>query len=81
MNIQPSFEEFASLAQSYRVIPVWRSLLGDQVTPVAIFARCVGDSDGFLLESVDNGERWSRCLLYTSPSPRDATLSRMPSSA
>ena len=24
--------------------------------------------------------RWT-CLLYTSPSPRDATLSRMPSSA
>ena len=24
---------------------------------------------------------YSRCLLYTSPSPRDATLSRMPSSA
>ena len=28
------------------------------------------------------GEGWTRdCLLYTSPSPRDATLSRMPSSA
>ena len=27
-----------------------------------------------------NGERYD-CLLYTSPSPRDATLSRMPSSA
>ena len=27
-----------------------------------------------------NGTTWS-CLLYTSPSPRDATLSRMPSSA
>ena len=26
-------------------------------------------------------ERDNRCLLYTSPSPRDATLSRMPSSA
>ena len=25
-------------------------------------------------------EEWT-CLLYTSPSPRDATLSRMPSSA
>ena len=25
--------------------------------------------------------RTPRCLLYTSPSPRDATLSRMPSSA
>ena len=24
---------------------------------------------------------WKDCLLYTSPSPRDATLSRMPSSA
>ena len=26
-------------------------------------------------------ERLATCLLYTSPSPRDATLSRMPSSA
>ena len=26
-------------------------------------------------------ERYYSCLLYTSPSPRDATLSRMPSSA
>ena len=26
-------------------------------------------------------ELCSNCLLYTSPSPRDATLSRMPSSA
>ena len=25
--------------------------------------------------------RFESCLLYTSPSPRDATLSRMPSSA
>ena len=25
--------------------------------------------------------KWGICLLYTSPSPRDATLSRMPSSA
>ena len=28
-----------------------------------------------------NGDRLHSCLLYTSPSPRDATLSRMPSSA
>ena len=27
------------------------------------------------------GEEFTICLLYTSPSPRDATLSRMPSSA
>ena len=33
---------------------------------------------------VSKKKRWSLvsvCLLYTSPSPRDATLSRMPSSA
>ena len=29
----------------------------------------------------DDIARLSACLLYTSPSPRDATLSRMPSSA
>ena len=28
-----------------------------------------------------NGKKLNNCLLYTSPSPRDATLSRMPSSA
>ena len=35
-------------------------------------------------EGIDNTEELPRhkfCLLYTSPSPRDATLSRMPSSA
>ena len=32
-------------------------------------------------EVVLNVEVFGSCLLYTSPSPRDATLSRMPSSA
>ena len=31
--------------------------------------------------SVDSSPDFCICLLYTSPSPRDATLSRMPSSA
>ena len=37
-----------------------------------------------LMESVkiaDGQDKTRTCLLYTSPSPRDATLSRMPSSA
>ena len=33
-----------------------------------------------LIKRHELGPRWV-CLLYTSPSPRDATLSRMPSSA
>ena len=27
------------------------------------------------------GKQWKFCLLYTSPSPRDRSVSRMPSSA
>ena len=30
---------------------------------------------------LENQEQALTCLLYTSPSPRDATLSRMPASA
>ena len=40
--------------------------------------------DGFgVYKSVDAGNTWQHkgCLLYTSPSPRDRTRSRMPSSA
>ena len=32
-------------------------------------------------EDTNDGDSLQGCLLYTSPSPRDATLSRMPSSA
>ena len=58
--VRPSRDEFCALARTHRVVPVWRSLLADLTTPVAAFARLVGDGDGFLLESVEHGERWSR---------------------
>ena len=39
--------------------------------------------NGKVIDATGGGEAkvLSTCLLYTSPSPRDATLSRMPSSA
>ena len=43
-------------------------------------SRLVGDDD-CEKNVIDFGLRAGSCLLYTSPSPRDATLSRMPSSA
>ena len=44
--------------------------------------RHVGDAEfEELLSSVYSRDSSAACLLYTSPSPRDATLSRMPSSA
>jgi anthranilate synthase component 1 len=57
--IRPSREEFKRLAQHSTVVPVWREVLADLVTPVAAFMRCVGDEPGFLLESVEH-ERWNR---------------------
>ena len=64
-------------------------------TPEAVFANVktllnteiVGQIKATYLFVVDGdhpgecNERFLTCLLYTSPSPRDATLSRMPSSA
>ena len=40
-----------------------------------------GHTDNRPLGPLFSAMQFLRCLLYTSPSPRDATLSRMPSSA
>lgn len=54
-------DDFHRIAAQYNVVPIWRHLLADLVTPVAAFARLCGDTEpGFLLESVDHGGRWSR---------------------
>ena len=41
----------------------------------------VNELDGIAIMSDTDNSKQKSCLLYTSPSPRDATLSRMPSSA
>ena len=48
---------------------------GKPVIPIFIWDE--NDSD----LHTGGAAKWWFCLLYTSPSPRDATLSRMPSSA
>ena len=51
------------------------------LNPQSIYATDLdGDGDKDVL-SASEGDDKIACLLYTSPSPRDATLSRMPSSA
>ncbi len=60
MLLRPSRDEFHSLARDHTVVPVWAEVLGDLETPVAAYAKLVGDGPGFLLESVEHGERWSR---------------------
>jgi anthranilate synthase component 1 len=53
-------ETFHELARDYTVIPVWREILADLTTPVAIYTRIANGDGCFLLESVEHGERWSR---------------------
>jgi anthranilate synthase component 1 len=60
MRTNPSRDDFRVLARKYSVVPVWRELLGDMITPVAAFLRVVGGAPGFLFESVEHGERWAR---------------------
>ncbi len=60
LTMKPSRDEFHALAAEHTVVPVWTELLADLETPVAAFLKLVGDGDGFLLESVEHGERWSR---------------------
>jgi anthranilate synthase component 1 len=64
----PSFEEFQDLARSGNVVPVYRQLLADTLTPVSAFQRLDAGEHGFLLESVTGGERIGRySLLATEP--------------
>jgi len=58
--MRPSRDEFRALAGEHTVVPVWTEVLADLETPVAAFAKLVGSGSGFLLESVEHGERWSR---------------------
>ena len=60
MRISPTRDEFRALATQYSVVPVWAEVLADLETPVAAYMKLVGDKPGFLLESVEHGERWSR---------------------
>ncbi len=58
----PGAVGFRTLARAHRIVPVWRELVADTVTPVAAFLQIVGTdgTSGFLLESVEGGERWGR---------------------
>ena len=57
---RPGRGEFRKLAASHTVVPVWREIVADTLTPVAAYLRLDPRPDGFLLESVEGGERWGR---------------------
>ncbi|MGH7514498.1 MAG: anthranilate synthase component I family protein [Gemmatimonadales bacterium] len=65
-----SFEAFAARArQGGGMVPVTRQVVLDGDTPVSAFAKLHRGPYGFLLESLEGGERWARyTFLSTDPS-------------
>ena len=67
--IVPTLEEFRSLARSGKLVPVYREVFADHETPVSAFRKIHEGRYGFLLESVEGGEKWGRySLLGSRPS-------------
>jgi anthranilate synthase component 1 len=60
MRYYPPLEVFAELAQQYTMVPVYRQLTGDTLTPVTAFGRLAEGEWSFLFESVVGGERVGR---------------------
>ena len=91
-QIEITKNKFKEFSKSYNLIPVYKVINKDNHTPVSIYKSLKNYANTFLLESVEGNKNFARysfiglnpdkiCLLYTSPSPRDGLLSRMPSSA
>src|SRR3954468_9681773 len=60
MRHHPSFEEFERLARQGNLVPVYRRLVGDTLTPVSAFCKIQEGDWAFLFESVIGGERLGR---------------------
>ncbi|PYS53797.1 MAG: anthranilate synthase component I [Acidobacteria bacterium] len=59
--MQPSLDELRTLRTQGNVIPVYKSVIADFLTPVSAFLKLEkGRSYAFLLESVEGGERIAR---------------------
>jgi len=57
----PTRDEARVLAKDHGLIPVYREVLADMLTPVRAYSLlCPPGSPGFLLESVEGGERLAR---------------------
>jgi anthranilate synthase component 1 len=60
MAFVPDFEAFARAAAGGRLVPVYRRLFGDTLTPLEAYRRIAGGESSFLFESVVGGEKIGR---------------------
>ncbi len=71
----PTREDTRVLAKEHALIPVYREVLADMLTPVRAYSLlCPPGTPGFLLESVEGGERLAR-YSFIGFEPKDLDLS------
>ena len=64
----PNYASFQTLSAKGNLIPVYREILADLDTPVGAFKKIDDGRYGFLLESIEGGEKWGRyTFLGSSP--------------
>jgi anthranilate synthase component 1 len=71
-SISPSFAEFRRLASQGNVVPVYRAVVADMLSPVSAYLRVAPQTEresrehpySFLLESVEGGERIGRYTFF-----------------
>src|ERR1700689_1375701 len=56
----PNFSAFSDAAKTAQIVPVYRQLLSDRLTPVGAFDLLEKEDYAFLLESVVGGEKIAR---------------------
>ncbi len=59
-SLAPLADELQSASETHDIVPIGVELHADSVTPVGAFQRFVGTNEGFLLESVEDGQRFGR---------------------
>src|SRR5262245_17792692 len=60
MRYCPTIDEYLVLARQYNLVPIYRQLIGDTLTPVSAFCKILEGDWAFLFESVVGGERMGR---------------------
>ena len=60
MHVSPTFEEFQAASADGKIVPVYRELFGDTLTPVEAYRRIARGTSSFLFESVVGGEKIGR---------------------
>src|SRR5437660_12922342 len=60
MSISLTLDQVKERARRAPMVPIFRDMLSDALTPVTAFAALAGDGPAYLLESVERGEQLGR---------------------